>query len=70
VLRRDGIETVRAGLEGAEGFTPTQEEIDAAKRHAESTAQLAEIERTYPLPVMEIMTLAYQQTRSGRILVH
>ncbi len=70
VLRRDGIETVRAGLEGAEEFTPTQEEIDAAKRHAESTAQLAEIERTYPLPVMESMTLAYQQTRSGRILVH
>src|ERR671918_2009361 len=70
VLRRDGIETVRAGLEGAERFTPTQEEIDAARRHAESTAELAEIERIYPLPVMESLTLRYQHTRSGRIMVH
>jgi hypothetical protein len=70
VLRRDGIGTVRAGLEGAEAFTPTQEEIDAARRHAESTAELAEIERIYPLPVMESLTLRYQHTRSGRIMVH
>jgi phage/plasmid primase-like uncharacterized protein len=70
VLLRDGIETVRAGIEGAEAFTPTQEEIDAARRHAESTAELAEIERTYPLPVMESLTLDYRHTRSGRIMVH
>ena len=70
VLLRDGIETVRAGLEGADAFTPTQEEIDAAQRYAEITAQLAEIENAYPPPIMESMTLAYQKTRSGSILVH
>src|ERR687892_1497937 len=70
VLRRDGIGTVRAGLEGAEAFTPTQEEIDAARRHAESTAELAEIERIYPLPAMECLTLDYRHTRSGKVMVH
>jgi phage/plasmid primase-like uncharacterized protein len=70
VLRRDGIETVRAGLEGAEPFSPTQEEIDAARRHAESTAKLVEVERTYPLPIMENLTLDYRHARSGKIMVH
>jgi phage/plasmid primase-like uncharacterized protein len=32
ILRRDGVQSVRAGLEGTEAFTPTQEEIDAARR--------------------------------------
>jgi hypothetical protein len=70
VLRCAGAEAVRAGLDGAEPFTPKQEEIEAARRHAESAATLAETERSYPLPMMESMTLAYQHTRSGRILVH
>jgi hypothetical protein len=70
VLRRDGIRAVRAGLDGAEPFTPTHEEIDAGIRRAEAITELAEVERTYPLPVMESMTLAYLHTRSGRIMVH
>jgi Domain of unknown function (DUF927)/Toprim domain len=70
ILRRDGVEAVRAWLEGAESFIPTHEEIETARRHADSTAELAEIERTYPLPAMESLTLAYRQTRSGRIMVH
>ena len=40
------------------------------RQRAESASALAEIERTYPLPVMESMTLAYRHTRSGRIMVH
>jgi Domain of unknown function (DUF927)/Toprim domain len=70
VLGREGVETVRGGLDGAEPFTPTQEEIEAARRHAESTAELTEVERTYPLPVLESMTLGYRHARSGRIMVH
>ena len=70
VLRRDGVQVVRAGLDGARPFIPTQQEIDDARQRAESASALDEIERTYPLPVMESMTLAYRHTRSGRIMVH
>ena len=70
ILRRDGVETVRAGIDGAEAFSPTQKEIEAARRHAESTAELAEIQRSYPLPAMESLILDYRHTRSGRIMVH
>jgi hypothetical protein len=70
VLRRDGIEAVRAGIEGAAAYTPTRGEIEAAKRRADSAAELAAIETTYPLPRMESLRLAYRRTRSGRIMVH
>ena len=70
VLRRDGVQVVRAGLDGARPFIPTQQEIDDARQRAESASALDETERTYPLPVMESMTLAYLHTRSGRIMVH
>jgi hypothetical protein len=70
VLRRDGVEAVGAGLDGAERFVPTAQEIEAAKRCADQASRLAEIQRTYPLPTMESFTLAYRHTRSGRIMVH
>ena len=70
VLRLDGVQVVRAGLDGARPFIPTQQEIDDARQRAESASALDETERTYPLPVMESMTLAYRHTRSGRIMVH
>jgi hypothetical protein len=70
VLRRDGVQAVRAGLDDARPFAPTQQEIDDARQRAESASALEEIERTYPLPLMESMTLAYRHTRSGRIMVH
>ena len=70
VLRRDGVEAVRAGLRGAERFAPTTQETEAASRSADRTSKLAEIERTYPLPTMESMTLAYRYARSGKIVVH
>jgi hypothetical protein len=43
---------------------------DAPKRCAARASKLAEIERTYPLPAMESLRLAYRHTRSGRIMVH
>ena len=70
ILRRDGAAVVRAGIEGAERFSPTPEEIEGAKHSASHAAELAEIERTYPLPAMESLTLAYRRTPSGRIMVH
>ena len=70
ILRRDKVEAVRAGVCAAERFTPTPEEIDSANRRSESAARLAEIERSYPLPVMETMTLGYRHTRGGAIMVH
>src|SRR5919106_7095923 len=70
VLRRDGVETIRAGLVGAESFVPTAPEIEAARRCADRASKLAEIESSYPLPMMESMTLAYLHTGSGRIMVH
>jgi hypothetical protein len=70
VLRRDGVETVRAGLDGAERFEPTAQEIEAGKRCADRVSKLAEIEHTYPLPIMESLTLAYRHTRLDRIMVH
>jgi hypothetical protein len=70
VLRRDGVQAVRAGLDGARPFAPTQQEIDDARQRAESASALDETERSYPLPVMESMTLVYRHTRSGRMMVH
>jgi len=70
VLRRDGVESVRAGLDEAERFVPTAQEIEAAKRCADRANKLAEIERTYPLPAMESLTLGYRHTPSGKIMVH
>jgi phage/plasmid primase-like uncharacterized protein len=70
VLRRDGVDTVRVWLDGAERFMPTTHEIEAAKRCADQASKLAEIERTYPLPVMESLTLDYRSTRSGKLMVH
>jgi len=70
ILRRNGVEAVRAGLGGGERFAPTPQEIEAAKRFADRTSKLAETESTYPLPTMESLTLAYRHARSGRIMVH
>jgi hypothetical protein len=70
VLRRNGVETIRAGLDGAARFVQTAPEIEAARRCADRASKLAEIERTYPLPAMESLTLAYRNTRSGKIMVH
>lgn len=70
ILCRDRIAAVRAGIEGSVRFSPSPEEIERANHHTEGVARLAEIERTYPLPVMESLTLAYRQTRSDRIMVH
>jgi hypothetical protein len=70
ILYRDGVEAVRAGLGAAERFIPTNSEIEAAKQRASRASALIEIERTYPLPAMETMTLAYRHTRGGGIMVH
>jgi Toprim domain len=70
VLRCEGVEAVRVGLQAAPRYAPTSREIEEARRHASRAAELAEIERTYPLPAMESLSLAYQHTRTGKVMVH
>jgi hypothetical protein len=49
---------------------PYPEEIEDARWSTERADQLAEIERIYPLPAMESLSLAYRHTRTGKIMVH
>ncbi|HZA66862.1 MAG TPA: toprim domain-containing protein [Geminicoccaceae bacterium] len=70
VLRREGLKAVRVGLQAAPSYAPTSRESEDARQHASRAAELAEIERTYPLPAMESLSLAYQHTRTGKIMVH
>jgi hypothetical protein len=70
VLRREGMNAVRVGLQAASRYAPTSREIEDARQRASRAAELAEIERIYPLPAMESLSLAYQHTRTGKIMVH
>jgi hypothetical protein len=70
VLRCEGVEAVRVGLQAAPRYAPTSREIEGARQRAIRAAELAEIERTYPLPAMESLSLAYQHTRTGKVMVH
>jgi hypothetical protein len=70
VLRCEGVEAVRVGLQAAPRYAPTSREIEDGRQRASRAAELAEIERTYPLPAMESLSLAYQHTRTGKVMVH
>ena len=65
-----GPEAVRAGILGAVAYRPSDEEIAAERARIDGTAELQRIERDYPLPPMESVTLAYQRTKSGKVWVH
>jgi hypothetical protein len=70
LLLRDGPDAARAGIDDAEPFIASAEELEEAQHRAALQAELAEIERQYPLPEMETSRLSYLAARSGRILVH
>jgi Domain of unknown function (DUF927)/Toprim domain len=70
VLRREGVDAVRAGLQAAPRYVPTSREIEDARRHASRVAELAEIERIYPLPAMESLSLAYRHTQAAKVMIH
>jgi len=70
VLLRDGPETVRAGILAAIPFMPTHAELESAIITRGRAAELKEIAATYPLPVMDTMTLTYEHTAAGKVKVH
>lgn len=70
ILRRDGCDAVRAGIDAAQRFKPTADEF---KEHAGRKAgddELRRIAAAYPLPALETVRVSYLQTPTGRIMVH
>ena len=70
VLRRDGIESVRAGIQAAASFAPTSVELDGLAHDRTRAADLRKIAQTYPLPEMDTLHLRYAYTNAGKIKVH
>jgi phage/plasmid primase-like uncharacterized protein len=70
VLLRDRIDAVRAGLQRAAPFVPSQEELDAAARCQSCATELEETARQYPLPPMDTLTLRYAHTAKGQVKIH
>jgi hypothetical protein len=70
VLRRDGLEAVRNGIEGAEPFVPTEAELQQTEKGVERQREIDAAVKTYPLPELETVQLEYRHTTSGRLLVH
>ncbi|MCZ6770704.1 MAG: DUF927 domain-containing protein [Proteobacteria bacterium] len=70
VFQRDGTQAVAESIEAAVPFKPTAVEIAEAGWRAKRDAELAKIEKVYPLPMMETVTLEYRRTRNHRVMVH
>ncbi|MDP4024441.1 DUF927 domain-containing protein [Methylobacterium sp. NEAU 140] len=65
-----GVEAVRAGILAAVAFTATAEEVEDEQRRTEELDELRRVERDYPLPDLEGLSLSYERTRKGRVRVH
>jgi hypothetical protein len=70
ILRRDGLEAVRNGIEGAVSFVPTEAELQQHEQRVERQREIDEAVKTYPLPELETVQLEYRHTASGRLRVH
>jgi hypothetical protein len=70
VLVRDCIDAVRKGVMAAIPFAPTSAELNAAALGQSRATELQVIGAKYPLPAMDTLTLAYQHTANGKIMVH
>jgi len=70
ILRRDGIDAVRAGVLAAILFKPTQDEIAEQHRARDMTSEIDQVAETYPLPHLQTTLLAYRHTDNGRVWVH
>ncbi len=70
VFVQHGRDAVRTGILAATEFHPTAEEQDAAAMADQRDASLAEIEATYPAPLLDEVTLRYGFTAGGRIKLH
>ena len=70
VLRRDGVDAVRAGIRDASVFVPTTTEITEAAEQQVQRAELERVAEMYPLPFIEGMRLEYRRTQDGRIAIY
>ena len=70
IFRRDGVDAVRAGIETAEQFVPTADELAEREARKDRAAELADIIATYPLPEMETARVRYFHTANGRVWLH
>lgn len=70
VLRADGLEAVRAGIEGAVRFVPTAAELQSRAENGGRETELTRIAEVYPLPDLNGKTLLYKHAKDGRIWLH
>ncbi len=70
VLRGDGVDAVRSGIEAATRFVPTTAELWERAERVGREAELERIAATYPLPALNGRDLFYKHTKAGRPWVH
>ncbi len=70
VLRREGVEAVRAGIMGGIAFAPTRQELDATEEAKGRAAEMKRVAETYPLPAMDNLRLEYAYTAAGALRIH
>ncbi len=67
VLGAEGADAVRAGIEAAESFVPTADELADREARRSRAAELANVIITYPLPVLQTVQLRYSHMANGRV---
>jgi hypothetical protein len=70
VLETEGADAVRAGIEAAERFVPTADELADLEDRRNRAAELENVSKTYPLPDMETVQNRYQHTTEGRVWLY
>ena len=70
VLENEGADAVRAGIEAAERFVPTADELADLEDRRNRAAELENVSKTYPLPDMETVQNRYQHTTEGRVWLY
>ena len=70
VLRADGIDAVRAGVEAAVRFMPTAAELQDRAEKAGREAELERVAAMYPLPGLDRVSLSYRHTKAGKVWLH
>lgn len=70
ILRSDGVDAVRAGIEEGEVYSPTEAELELLRQEHARASDLKGVEEAYPLPNMDTLYLQYAYTRGGEVKVH
>ena len=69
VLDRDGEEAVAGGLRAAVTYVPTQAELEERDNARERRSECELAAETYPLPELDLLTLRYGHTGTGKLRV-